>query len=95
MQVYEGEDPVASKNIPLDTFKIGCDPLPEEQDVKVRMQLGNDGILHVTAEVAGETKGVTVDRTGPQWGQIVECQAFKEDEDSFKAAGDKRKRCNE
>lgn len=63
VEIYQGEDEDALKNIPVGDFQIkGLTEMAEPNEVLCRMSLDVDGILHVTAieKVTGKSKHVTI-----------------------------------
>ena len=63
IQVYQGEDEDALKNIPVGDFRIdGLAPVFEPSELLCRMRLDLDGILEVTAveKQTGKSKQVTI-----------------------------------
>lgn len=63
IQIYQGEDSDALKNILVGDFLIeGLTPIPEENELLCRMRLDVDGILEVTAveKQSGKSKQVTI-----------------------------------
>jgi len=65
IEIYQGEDEDALKNILVGDFRIeGLRPTEEPNEVLCRMSLDVDGILHVTAieKETGKSKHITVAR---------------------------------
>jgi molecular chaperone DnaK len=65
IEIYQGEDEDALKNIPVGDFEIqGLRPVAEPNEVLCRMSLDLDGILHVTAieKETGKSKHITIAR---------------------------------
>lgn len=65
LEIYQGEDEDALKNILVGDFRIqGLRSVPEPNEVLCRMSLDVDGILHVTAieKETGKSKHVTIAR---------------------------------
>jgi molecular chaperone DnaK len=65
IEIYQGEDEDALKNIPVGDFEIqGLRPMAEPNEVLCRMSLDLDGILHVTAieKETGKSKHITIAR---------------------------------
>ena len=63
MQVYQGDDEDALKNILVGDFRIeGLTPLPGANEILCRMRLDLDGILDVTAveKRTGKSKQITI-----------------------------------
>jgi molecular chaperone DnaK len=63
IQVYQGDDEDALKNILVGDFRIeGLTPLPDANEVLCRMRLDLDGILEVTAveKRTGKAKQITI-----------------------------------
>jgi molecular chaperone DnaK (HSP70) len=63
VNVYQGDDPDALKNIPVGTFHVeGLTPIQEPNEVLCRMKLDLDGILQVTAieKMTGRSKQITI-----------------------------------
>jgi molecular chaperone DnaK len=63
LQVYQGEDEDALKNIPVGDFRIEkLTPLPGANEILCRMRLDLDGILQVTAveKRTGKSKQITI-----------------------------------
>lgn len=67
VNVFQGENPDARKNIPLGTFRIeGLDEdAPENSEIVMRMDLDLDGILHVqaTEKHTGVSKDIRIDNS--------------------------------
>jgi molecular chaperone DnaK (HSP70) len=64
IDIYQGDDPDALKNIPVGHFRVeGLRPTRESNPVLCRMRLDIDGILKVTAieKETGKTKQITID----------------------------------
>jgi len=64
IDIYQGDDPDALKNIPVGHFRVeGLRPTQEHNTVLCRMSLDLDGILKVTAieKETGKTKQITID----------------------------------
>ena len=64
INIYQGEDPDALKNIPVGHFRVeGLRPTEELSPVLCRMNLDIDGILKVTAieKTTGKAKQITID----------------------------------
>jgi molecular chaperone DnaK (HSP70) len=64
IEIYQGDDPDALKNIPVGQFRVkGLKPTEEPNTVLCRMSLDIDGILKVTAieKETGKTKQITID----------------------------------
>jgi molecular chaperone DnaK (HSP70) len=64
IDIYQGEDPDALKNIPIGHFRVeGLKPTEEPNPVLCRMSLDIDGILKVTAieKETGKTKQITIE----------------------------------
>ncbi|MCP4628683.1 MAG: Hsp70 family protein [bacterium] len=64
IDIYQGDDPDALKNIPLGHFRVeGLKPTEEPNTVLCRMSLNIDGILKVSAieKETGKTKQITID----------------------------------
>jgi molecular chaperone DnaK (HSP70) len=64
VDVYQGDDPDALKNVPVGSFRIqGLAPMEGPNQVLCRMALDLDGILHVTAieKATGLSKHVTIE----------------------------------
>ena len=64
IDIYQGDDPDALKNIPVGHFRVeGLRPTRELNPVLCRMSLDIDGILKVTAieKETGKTKQITID----------------------------------
>ena len=64
IDIYQGDDPDALKNIPVGHFRVeGLRPTREFNPVLCRMSLDIDGILKVTAieKETGKTKQITID----------------------------------
>ena len=64
IDIYQGDDPDALKNIPIGHFRVeGLKPTEEPNAVLCRMSLDIDGILKVTAieKETGKTKQITID----------------------------------
>ncbi|MBW1795761.1 MAG: Hsp70 family protein [Deltaproteobacteria bacterium] len=64
LDIYQGDDPDALKNIPVGHFRIqGLKSTPELNTVLCRMSLDIDGILKVTAieKDTGKSKHITID----------------------------------
>jgi molecular chaperone DnaK len=64
IDIYQGDDPDALKNIPVGHFRVeGLRPTSELNPVLCRMNLDIDGILKVTAieKETGKTKQITID----------------------------------
>jgi molecular chaperone DnaK (HSP70) len=64
IDIYQGDDPDALKNIPVGHFRVeGLRPTRELNPVLCRMNLDIDGILKVTAieKETGKTKQITID----------------------------------
>ena len=64
IDIYQGDDPDALKNIPLGHFRVqGLKPTEEPNPVLCRMSLDIDGILKVTAieKETGKTKQITIE----------------------------------
>ncbi len=64
IDIYQGDDPDAMKNIPVGHFRVeGLRPTRELNPVLCRMSLDIDGILKVTAieKETGKTKQITID----------------------------------
>ncbi|MGD9138332.1 MAG: Hsp70 family protein [Desulfobacterales bacterium] len=64
IDIYQGDDPDALKNIPVGHFRVeGLRPTRELNPVLCRMSLDIDGILKVTAieKKTGKTKQITID----------------------------------
>jgi molecular chaperone DnaK len=65
LEIYQGEDEDALKNILVGDFRIeGLRPTEEPNEVLCRMRLDVDGILHVTAieKETGKSKQITIAR---------------------------------
>ena len=65
VEIYQGEDEDALKNILVGDFRIeGLRPMEELNEVLCRMSLDVDGILHVTAieKETGKSKHITIAR---------------------------------
>ena len=65
VEIYQGEDEDAVKNILVGDFRIeGLRPMEELNEVLCRMSLDVDGILHVTAieKATGKSKHITIAR---------------------------------
>jgi molecular chaperone DnaK (HSP70) len=65
IEIYQGEDEDALKNILVGDFRIeGLRPTEEPNEVLCRMSLDVDGILHVTAieKETGKSKHITIAR---------------------------------
>ena len=65
VEIYQGEDEDAVKNILVGEFRIeGLRPMEELNEVLCRMSLDVDGILHVTAieKATGKSKHITIAR---------------------------------
>lgn len=63
IEIYQGDDDDALKNIPVGNFRIeGLRPTEESNVVLCRMSLDLDGILHVTAieKETGKSKHITI-----------------------------------
>jgi len=63
LEIYQGEDEDALKNILVGDFRVeGLQPTEEPNEVLCRMSLDVDGILHVTAteKQTGKSKHITV-----------------------------------
>jgi molecular chaperone DnaK (HSP70) len=63
VEVFQGDDEDALKNIPVGRFRIdGLRPVEEPNEVLCRMSLDLDGILHVTAteKDTGKSKNVII-----------------------------------
>jgi molecular chaperone DnaK (HSP70) len=63
LEIYQGEDEDAIKNIPVGEFSVkGLKATPEPNELLCRMSLDVDGILHVTAieKATGKSKHVTI-----------------------------------
>jgi molecular chaperone DnaK (HSP70) len=64
INIYQGEDPDAMKNIPIGNFRVeGLMPTEQPNAVLCRMSLDIDGILKVSAieKEAGKTKQITIE----------------------------------
>jgi molecular chaperone DnaK (HSP70) len=64
IDIYQGDDPDALKNIPIGHFRVeGLKPTEEPNTVLCRMSLDIDGILKVTAieKESGKTKQITIE----------------------------------
>ncbi|MBW1962394.1 MAG: Hsp70 family protein [Deltaproteobacteria bacterium] len=64
IDIYQGEDPDALKNIPVGHFRVkGLRPTEEPSVVLVKMSLDVDGILKVTAieKATGKSKQITIE----------------------------------
>ena len=64
IDIYQGDDPDALKNIPIGHFRVkGLKPTEEPNTVLCRMNLDIDGILKVTAieKETGKTKQITIE----------------------------------
>jgi molecular chaperone DnaK len=64
IEIYQGDDPDALKNIPVGHFHVkGLKPTEEPNIVLCRMKLNIDGILNVTAieKETGKSKQITID----------------------------------
>jgi molecular chaperone DnaK (HSP70) len=64
IDIYQGDDPDALKNIPIGHFRVeGLKPTEKPNMVLCRMSLDIDGILKVTAieKETGKTKQITID----------------------------------
>jgi molecular chaperone DnaK (HSP70) len=64
INIYQGDDPDALKNIPVGHFRVeGLRPTEQPSTVLCRMSLDIDGILKVTAieKETGKTKQITID----------------------------------
>jgi len=64
IDIYQGDDPDALKNIPIGHFRVkGLKPTEEPNTVLCRMGLDIDGILKVTAieKETGKTKQITIE----------------------------------
>ena len=64
IDIYQGDDPDALKNIPIGHFRVkGLKPTEEPNPVLCRMSLDIDGILKVTAieKETGKTKQITIE----------------------------------
>ena len=65
VEVYQGDDPDALRDVPVGDFMVeGLTPVPEQSEVLCKMRLDLDGILEVTAveKRTGLTKQVTIER---------------------------------
>jgi molecular chaperone DnaK len=65
IEIYQGEDDDALKNIPVGDFRIeGLRSMADPNEVLCRMSLDVDGILHVTAieKETGKSKHITIAR---------------------------------
>jgi molecular chaperone DnaK (HSP70) len=63
IEVFQGDDPDALKNVPVGRFRVeGLTPVPEPNEVLCRMSLDLDGILKVTAveKRTGKSKYITI-----------------------------------
>ena len=63
MEVYQGEDSDALKNILVGDFTVeGLTPVPERNEILCRMRLDLDGILEVTAveKATGKSKQISI-----------------------------------
>ena len=63
VNIFQGDDPDALKNIPLGNFRIeGLTATPDPNEVLCRMNLDLDGILKVTAieKRSGKSKHITI-----------------------------------
>jgi len=63
IQVYQGDDDDALKNVPVGDFHVeGLTPMAEPNELLCRMRLDLDGILEVTAveKLTGKSKQVTI-----------------------------------
>lgn len=63
VNIFQGDDPDALKNIPIGRFMIeGLTKIPDPNEVLCRMSLDLDGILHVTAieKRTGKSKHITI-----------------------------------
>jgi molecular chaperone DnaK (HSP70) len=63
IQVYQGDDDDALKNVPVGDFHVeGLTPIAEPNELLCRMHLDLDGILEVTAveKLTGKSKQVTI-----------------------------------
>jgi molecular chaperone DnaK (HSP70) len=63
VEIFQGDDPDALKNIPLGHFRIeGLTKIYEPNEVLCRMSLDIDGILHVSAieKKTGKSKHITI-----------------------------------
>ncbi len=63
IEIYQGDDPDALKNVFVGNFRIsGLTPMEEPNEVLCRMSLDLDGILQVTAieKLTGKSKRVTI-----------------------------------
>jgi molecular chaperone DnaK (HSP70) len=64
IDIYQGDDPDALKNIPIGNFRVeGLKPTEKPNMVLCRMSLDIDGILKVTAieKVTGKAKQITIE----------------------------------
>jgi len=65
IDIYQGDDPDALKNIPIGNFRVkGLKPTEKPNTVLCRMHLDIDGILKVTAieKDTGKSKQITIDK---------------------------------
>ena len=65
VEIYQGEDSDALKNLLVGEFNVeGLTPMEEENEVLCRMSLDLDGILEVTAieKCTGKSKRITIDQ---------------------------------
>jgi molecular chaperone DnaK len=65
IEIYQGEDDDALKNILVGDFRVeGLRPTPEPNEVLCRMSIDVDGILHVTAieKETGKSKHISIAR---------------------------------
>ena len=65
IDIYQGEDPDARKNIPVGNFRVkGLKPTEKPNIVLCKMSLDIDGILKVTAieKETGKSKQITIDK---------------------------------
>ena len=63
INIFQGEDPDALKNVPVGNFRVeGLTPMDEPNEVRCRMNLDLNGILQVTAieKCTGKSKQVTI-----------------------------------
>ncbi len=63
IEIFQGDDPDALKNIPLGNFRVeDLTPTAEPNEILNRMSLDLDGILHVAAteKMTGKSKQITI-----------------------------------
>ncbi|MBN1422778.1 MAG: Hsp70 family protein, partial [Planctomycetes bacterium] len=68
VEVFQGEDPDAMKNIRVGRFRIeGLTPMAEPNEIVCRLALDIDGILHVTAieKCTGKSKHIAISNAIP------------------------------